>query len=70
MAVEVGDQAPDFELRDQHGTLVIDLVDSDTKKMIWRSTVEADKKKLSELGEPHTIQEAVDKAFKEFPPAH
>jgi Domain of unknown function (DUF4136) len=52
----------------QHGTLVIDLIDAHTKKMVWRSIVEVDKNKLSELSEPNTIRQAVHKAFQKFPP--
>jgi hypothetical protein len=52
----------------QHGTLIIDLVDNSTKKMVWRSRVTADRDKMSELGDPQTIEKAVDKAFKNFPP--
>jgi hypothetical protein len=51
-----------------HGTLVIDLIDARTKKLAWRSIVEADKNKIADLGSPSTIQEAVYKAFKKFPP--
>lgn len=52
----------------QHGTLVIDLVDAGTHKMVWRSIVTADKNKLTELGDPKLIQEAVSKAFAKYPP--
>jgi len=52
----------------EHGTLVIDLIDARTKKMVWRSVAVADKNKLSEVDAPATIQTAVDKAFKNFPP--
>ena len=52
----------------QHGTLIIDLVDAGTHKMVWRAIVEADKNKLAELGDPKLIQEAVSKAFAKYPP--
>jgi hypothetical protein len=52
----------------QRGTLVIDLIDSNTKKMVWRTIVEADKNQLADLGDPQLIREAVAKAFKNFPP--
>jgi len=52
----------------QHGTLVIDLVDNSSKKMVWRSTVTADREKVSELADPKTIEKAVDKAFEHYPP--
>jgi hypothetical protein len=53
----------------QHGTLVIDLVDNSSKKMVWRSTVTADREKVSELADPKTIEKAVDKAFEHYPPS-
>lgn len=52
----------------QHGTLVIDLIDAETKKMVWRAIVEADRNQLSDLGEPKLINKATAKAFKNFPP--
>ena len=52
----------------QHGTLIIDMTDAATHKMVWRATVTADKNKVTELGEPKLIQEAVAKAFDKYPP--
>ena len=52
----------------KRGTLIIDLVDATTHKMVWRSTTQADKENLADLGKPEAIQEAVTKAFKDFPP--
>ena len=36
--------------------------------VVWRAIVTADKNKVSELGEPKMIQEAVAKAFDKYPP--
>jgi hypothetical protein len=52
----------------QQGTLIIDFIDARTKKLVYRSIVEAERDKLAQLGEPKLIQEAVTKALKEFPP--
>jgi hypothetical protein len=52
----------------QHGTLVIDMSDARTHKMVWRAIVEADKNRLSDLGQPPVIAEAVKKAFAKYPP--
>ena len=52
----------------QHGTLIIDMTDAASHKMVWRTIVTADKNKVTELGEPKLIQEAVAKAFKDYPP--
>jgi hypothetical protein len=51
----------------QHGTLVIDLVDSSTNKLVWRSIVEADRNSVTALGKPEAIQKAVAKAFQSWP---
>jgi hypothetical protein len=52
----------------QHGTLIIDMTDAGTHKMVWRAIVEADKNKVAELGDPALIQKAVAKAFEKYPP--
>ena len=52
----------------QHGTLIIDMTDAATHKMVWRATVTADKNKVAELGDPKLVQEAVSKAFYKYPP--
>jgi hypothetical protein len=51
----------------QHGTLVIDLVDATTSKLVWRSIVEADRNDVTALGNPEAIQKAVTKAFQSWP---
>lgn len=53
----------------QRGTLIIDLIDAGRKKLVWRGVVEADRDKVSQLGDPQLIQEATGKAFENFPPA-
>jgi hypothetical protein len=48
------------------GTLVIDLVDGASKKLVWRAYAE------TEVNKPvsdQKMQQVVDKAFKNFPPA-
>jgi hypothetical protein len=48
------------------GTLVIDLIDASTKKLVWRAYAE------TEINKPVSDQKAqqvADKAFKNFPPA-
>jgi hypothetical protein len=52
----------------QQGTLIIDVIDAHTKKLVWRSIVEAERDRLADLGDPRLIKEAVGKALKEFPP--
>jgi hypothetical protein len=52
----------------QQGTLIVDFIDARTRKLVYRSIVEAERDKLAQLGEPKLIQEAVNKALKEFPP--
>jgi len=52
----------------KRGTLVIDLVDAGTHKMVWRSITQADKDKVADLGTPEFVREAVTKAFKDYPP--
>jgi uncharacterized membrane protein HdeD (DUF308 family) len=47
------------------GTLVIDLIDSQSKKLVWRAYAEAD---LKSPDADDTIQKAVKKAFAKFPP--
>jgi hypothetical protein len=51
----------------QHGTLVIDLVDASTSKLVWRSIVEADRNDVVDLGKAEAIQKAVRKAFQSWP---
>ena len=50
------------------GTLVVDIFDSQTKKLIWRG---ADTKTLSEHPEKNIakLSKVVDDMFKRFPPA-
>jgi hypothetical protein len=47
------------------GTLVIDLIDSATKKLVWRAYAEAD---VTSPDARNIIQKAVHKAFQKFPP--
>jgi len=49
------------------GTLVVDLVDAQSKKLVWRAYAE------TEVNRPisdQKMQQVVDKAFKKFPPQH
>lgn len=48
------------------GTLVIDFIDANTRKLVWRSVARVDD---AQLIEPDTIEKAVGKALKEFPGA-
>jgi hypothetical protein len=48
------------------GTLVIDLVDARSQKLVWRAYLTA---QGSSLADPALIQKAVNKAFEHYPPA-
>ena len=48
------------------GTLVIDLVDARSQKLVWRAYCVADG---SGMSDPAFIQKAVSKAFEAFPPS-
>ena len=58
-----------FVTQYEEGTLLLDIVDSQTKKLIWRGTVSA---VVDADAEPEKrkarIQEAVQKALADFPP--
>ncbi len=47
------------------GTLIIDLVDTHTKRLIWRAYAQAE---IQVPVSDQKIREAVDKAFQNFPP--
>src|SRR5262245_53379177 len=47
------------------GTLVIDLIDAHTGRLVWRAHCHAEGEGLSR---PETIQKAVAKAFEKYPP--
>lgn len=47
------------------GTLIIDLVDAHTKKLVWRAYAQAE---IEVPVSDQKIREAVDKAFRGFPP--
>jgi hypothetical protein len=49
----------------QEGTLVIDLIDSNTKKLVWRAVAKADDEKFRTA---KFIDKAVDKAMDKYPP--
>jgi hypothetical protein len=49
------------------GTLVIDVIDANTKKLVWRSIARAEGK---DFRKPQNIQKAVDKALERFPAMH
>jgi len=48
------------------GTLVIDLVDARSQKLVWRAYCTAEG---SALSDPASIQKAVNRAFERFPPS-
>ena len=48
------------------GTLVIDLVDARSQKLVWRAYLRADGTGMSD---PAFIQKAVNEAFEHYPPA-
>jgi uncharacterized protein DUF4136 len=50
----------------QQGTLVIDLVDADTRKLVWRGMVVAEDKAFADQA---FINKAVGKAVSEYPPS-
>jgi hypothetical protein len=47
------------------GTLVIDVIDADAKKLVWRSIARAEDE---EVRSSEFIERAVEKAMKQFPP--
>jgi len=57
----------DFWVTDHpEGTLVIDLVDARSQKLVWRAYLRADGTGMSD---PAFIQKAVNEAFEHYPPA-
>lgn len=48
----------------REGTLVIDLIDANTNKLVWRSVARAEDK---DFRKPENIEKAVDKALDKFP---
>jgi hypothetical protein len=54
----------------EEGTLIVDLVDANTKKMVWRGTA---KKAMSDNPSPEerdaAIDEAIQKMFEKYPPS-
>ena len=50
----------------RHGTLIIDVIDANTKKLVWRSVVQANDKDFRSAS---YIDKAVDKALKKYPAA-
>jgi len=57
----------DFWIVDHpEGTLVIDLVDARSQKLVWRAYCVADG---SGMSDPAFIQKAVNRAFEHYPPA-
>ena len=55
----------------EEGTLIVDLVDASTKKMVWRGTA---KKAMSESPSSEerdaAIDEAIQKMFEKYPPSN
>jgi hypothetical protein len=68
MAVTVWGAYPqDFWVSEHpEGTLVIDLVDARTQKLVWRAYCTA---QGSGMSDPAFIQKAVSRALEHFPPA-
>jgi len=63
-----GAYPPDFWVTEHpEGTLVIDLVDARSQKLVWRAYLVAEG---SNMSDPAFIQKAVSKAFERFPPPH
>jgi hypothetical protein len=50
----------------EQSTLVIDLIDAGTKKLVFRAVAKADNK---DIQDPKFVQKAVDKALAQYPPA-
>jgi hypothetical protein len=67
MAVGVWGAYPEDFWVTEHpeGTLVIDLVDARSQKLVWRATCTA---QGSGMSDPAFIQKAVNRAFEHFPP--
>lgn len=49
------------------GTLIIDLIDAPTKKLVWRAYTESE---TSSPAAGQKVAQAIDKAFKKYPPNH
>ena len=62
-------RASDLESSFEEGTLIIDIVHSDSQKLIWQGTA---KKVVDWQADPETktrrINDAVEKIFEQFPP--
>jgi hypothetical protein len=53
----------------EQGTLIVDLIDTATKKLVWRGTAQKALSDSPSAGEREAaIDEAVQKMFKKFPP--
>lgn len=61
-----GAYAPEYE----RGTLILDIIDSPSNKLIWRGTARADLGTAATGGDAHKkVHKAVDKILAKFPPA-
>ena len=49
------------------GTLIIDLIDAPARKLVWRAYAQSE---ISTPASAEKIGKSVDKAFKNYPPAH
>lgn len=48
------------------GTLIVDLIDASTKRLVWRAYTSGE---MTKPGDPALVNEAMAKAFQDFPPA-
>jgi Domain of unknown function (DUF4136) len=61
-----GPSYTDFWVTDHvHGTLVVDIVDASTKKLVWRAMAEAVDQPFAD---PQFLNRAVERALARFPP--
>jgi len=65
-----GRDAPSVEISElPGGTLIVDLVDAETNKLVWRGVASGTIKGSSEKAEANA-QKKIDKLFRDFPPGN
>ena len=50
------------------GILTVDLIDTNAKRLVWRSQATEDSIASSQKGEEKQVKKSVDKMFDHFPP--
>jgi hypothetical protein len=52
----------------QEGTLVVDLVDARTKKLVWRGAAQGVSIRVTNIDREKAINKALDRMFEDYPP--